>query len=362
MLTFTIVTIVFLPLSFIASFLAISVQEFPHDEESGEVMWGMGAIIEYLFGISIAVSAFILLVIGFFFFRGKQKGRSTSKTPKGASDRRLKARAMSLYESDDSDSDEPSLKPKNYGGNDDGDDESGRDEEDYEREALRARYASLLSKWRWHTHIPGVRRLWLWKLYPVSRSKRHRLRSQEQWEWDYPLRRLRGIDFSLFWKNNSQPVAESYWSKHGDNDDGGDAPSSHEEENSEDEGEVAYGREIEANDGEDSECHSIDERARRETIELEHNDRVQERKNWLGSLFGQRKHGKESRHGDEVEWDEGRSQEGGRASPDAATGATPEASSFGASLAGMFRKRNKQAELDEEMGLGPGPGPGASGV
>lgn len=52
---FTVVTIVFLPLSFIASFFAINVQEFPH-EPSGNTNLPLSYVSKYIFGIGFAIS------------------------------------------------------------------------------------------------------------------------------------------------------------------------------------------------------------------------------------------------------------------------------------------------------------------
>ncbi|KAJ4351186.1 uncharacterized protein N0V89_006525 [Didymosphaeria variabile] len=55
-LVFTVVTIVFLPLSFMSSFFAIGIAAFPHNEESGEVNWPLGTVMGLLFGVSLCVS------------------------------------------------------------------------------------------------------------------------------------------------------------------------------------------------------------------------------------------------------------------------------------------------------------------
>ncbi|KAF2451964.1 hypothetical protein P171DRAFT_401831 [Karstenula rhodostoma CBS 690.94] len=55
-LVFTVVTIIFLPLSFMSSFFAIGIAAFPHNEESGEVNWPLGTVMGLLFGVSLCVS------------------------------------------------------------------------------------------------------------------------------------------------------------------------------------------------------------------------------------------------------------------------------------------------------------------
>lgn len=58
---FTIVTIVFLPLSFIASFFAINVAEFPH-EQSGNTNLPLSYVSKYIFGIGFAISIPLVLL------------------------------------------------------------------------------------------------------------------------------------------------------------------------------------------------------------------------------------------------------------------------------------------------------------
>jgi hypothetical protein len=54
MVIFTMVTIIFLPLSFCASFFALNISEFPADER-GQTNWPIRRLCAYLFGISFAV-------------------------------------------------------------------------------------------------------------------------------------------------------------------------------------------------------------------------------------------------------------------------------------------------------------------
>lgn len=63
MVVFTTVTIIFLPLSFMASFFAINIDRFPSDK-SGQTNWPFKQLCGYLFGLSFAVSA-LLIVFGF---------------------------------------------------------------------------------------------------------------------------------------------------------------------------------------------------------------------------------------------------------------------------------------------------------
>ena len=55
MVIFTMVTIIFLPLSFMASFFALDIKEFPADE-NGQTNWPLRRVCAYLFGVSFAGS------------------------------------------------------------------------------------------------------------------------------------------------------------------------------------------------------------------------------------------------------------------------------------------------------------------
>lgn len=64
MVIFTMVTIIFLPLSFCASFFALNISEFPTDDK-GQTNWPLHRLSAYLFGISFAVILpFIALAFG----------------------------------------------------------------------------------------------------------------------------------------------------------------------------------------------------------------------------------------------------------------------------------------------------------
>ncbi|KAI0485681.1 hypothetical protein F4859DRAFT_528642 [Xylaria cf. heliscus] len=67
-LVFTIVTVFFLPLSFMSSVFAIQIDSYPHDPESGEVNWPLGELLGLLVGVSAGMIALITLV-GFNFNR-----------------------------------------------------------------------------------------------------------------------------------------------------------------------------------------------------------------------------------------------------------------------------------------------------
>jgi CorA-like Mg2+ transporter protein len=61
-MVFTIVTIVFLPLSFMAAFFAINIVEFPHDAANGGSGLPLRWVSKYLFGIGFAVSVPMIAV------------------------------------------------------------------------------------------------------------------------------------------------------------------------------------------------------------------------------------------------------------------------------------------------------------
>lgn len=61
-MVFTIVTIVFLPLSFIAAFFTINIAEFPTDPTSGNHALPLGYVAKYIFGIGFAVSIPLIFI------------------------------------------------------------------------------------------------------------------------------------------------------------------------------------------------------------------------------------------------------------------------------------------------------------
>ncbi|KAK3381256.1 hypothetical protein B0H63DRAFT_475184 [Podospora didyma] len=189
MLVFTLVTIVFLPMSFITSFLALGIRDFPKDD-NGNTAWPLDRVSGYLFGISIAVS--LPLIITAFYVNpisrmvtGKRKQdlrhlKKFSQAEGGDSD--------SSDSSDDDDSSKNTIKAKKKRrGADDATDASSltivddNDDDD-------SNYAPLFGKpeLTWHTKIPYVRRLWEWKTYRL-----HELEDLnaglENLDWDYPL-------------------------------------------------------------------------------------------------------------------------------------------------------------------------------
>ena len=65
-MVFTIVTIVFLPLSFIAALFTINIEEFPHPNGSDEPILPMSYVLKFVFGIGLAISIpFIAIALSF---------------------------------------------------------------------------------------------------------------------------------------------------------------------------------------------------------------------------------------------------------------------------------------------------------
>lgn len=55
-MVFTVVTVIFLPLSFIAAFFAINIESFPHDPQTGNPALPLGYVSQYVFGVGLAIS------------------------------------------------------------------------------------------------------------------------------------------------------------------------------------------------------------------------------------------------------------------------------------------------------------------
>lgn len=152
------------------------------------------------------------------------------------------------------------------------------------------RYARLLGRWEFNSHIPGIRRLWEWKLYKVRQKTRHRMRrSQEEYEWDYPLSRWRRRLASVFRGRKKWRLKRR-------------------------------GGKKEKTDL-DSDCGSEDEKAKNNELGAEHEARVKGRKMWAGEVLG-RVVGWVG-----LEWDSGRSSSGSSISGSSSTSGSPSGAS-----------------------------------
>ncbi|KAF2750062.1 hypothetical protein M011DRAFT_229081 [Sporormia fimetaria CBS 119925] len=83
----TIVTIVFLPLSFIAAMFTINIKEFPHAPDGSEPSLPLSYVAKYMFGIGLAISIPLVVValkldaIGDFFREMKRRAKSRKAKP-----------------------------------------------------------------------------------------------------------------------------------------------------------------------------------------------------------------------------------------------------------------------------------------
>ncbi|CCX11374.1 Similar to ankyrin repeat protein [Talaromyces stipitatus ATCC 10500]; acc. no. XP_002478261 [Pyronema omphalodes CBS 100304] len=62
MLAFTIVTIIFLPMSFLSSFFALGVTQFPKNKVNGNISWDLVQVSRWIFGITVALCVPLLLL------------------------------------------------------------------------------------------------------------------------------------------------------------------------------------------------------------------------------------------------------------------------------------------------------------
>ena len=61
-MVFTIVTVIFLPMSFMAAFFAINIVEFPHDPVNGGNGLHLNYVAKYLFGIGFSISIPLIII------------------------------------------------------------------------------------------------------------------------------------------------------------------------------------------------------------------------------------------------------------------------------------------------------------
>ncbi|PMD34885.1 hypothetical protein L207DRAFT_128482 [Hyaloscypha variabilis F] len=188
MLVFTLVTIVFLPLSFMSSFFALGVNSFPKDAQSGNVSWPLHTLALLLFGISTLV--FVPLVfIALYVNQITSFTRETFQAFFLPSNPVIDDIEEKKVEEDD-ESDEEEFK-------DDGD-ESTKVAEDDEghgeiisevlSEDTTETYARLFGRWNFHTKIPGVRELWRWQVYLNNADDHDSEYLDDEYEnYNYPL-------------------------------------------------------------------------------------------------------------------------------------------------------------------------------
>ncbi|KAK4248638.1 hypothetical protein C7999DRAFT_30872 [Corynascus novoguineensis] len=182
-LVFTIVTVFFLPLSFMSSVFAIQIDAFPHNPETGEVNWPVGEAMGLIFGIAFGMILLIAFV-GFYVNRISrfftENFGPASLPPVGPPD------AAHPHDSD-SDSDQSDImtrshrhlpRPEST--------ESSRRPRNKHKHASEAspvdtmdlawarnrEYAPLFGRWHFHSKIPLIRRLWEFGFYYSTSKKK----------------------------------------------------------------------------------------------------------------------------------------------------------------------------------------------
>ncbi|KAK5657426.1 hypothetical protein OQA88_2998 [Cercophora sp. LCS_1] len=179
MLVFTIVTIVFLPLSFMTSFLALGVDEFPKID--GETSWPLSRLCAYL---SFHVKRLTKMTKT---VRARKDPSSNTDRPPNRDTNDNSSSSSSGSESDsDSSSDSTSTTAARrslYRNR-----VMQRSDTSINTEG--GNYAPLFGRYAFHKKIPLVRKLWKYHVYRV-----HMLGDVdtcfEDFGWDYPLQRFR---------------------------------------------------------------------------------------------------------------------------------------------------------------------------
>ncbi|KAK4443566.1 hypothetical protein QBC34DRAFT_416950 [Podospora aff. communis PSN243] len=194
-LVFTLVTAIFLPLSFITSFLALGLDIFPRDEETGELNWETRTAVGWLFGFSALISIpliFLALYVNKIIVRAKQIYKQMLKALR---DPDTLLDPVVGDDTDDHDSDEErtfvdrrtiAAKSDRYGldgTNKSFDDDGPAGDSDDENSP----YAPLFGRYHFHRHIPLVRNLWRYRKYRRANSKRKDNRWKDTYVTDYPL-------------------------------------------------------------------------------------------------------------------------------------------------------------------------------
>ncbi|KAL2270175.1 hypothetical protein VTJ83DRAFT_2359 [Remersonia thermophila] len=186
-LVLTLVTVVFLPLSFMTSFFALEIDVFPKSPETQENLWPIADISRWVFGLSAAI--FTPLIVLALSINTLMAGvKSLFSDPDKSTDP-LHKDALFIHDSDPEDS-SPNSSPNSL----DGDSSYQRSDPPSARsssDAASPKYAPLFGRWTFHAHIPYLRNLWRWRRYPL----RFVFRVDNPWTGrlvrDYPLRRFR---------------------------------------------------------------------------------------------------------------------------------------------------------------------------
>ncbi|KAI8631754.1 hypothetical protein F5Y19DRAFT_424716 [Xylariaceae sp. FL1651] len=164
LLIFTFVTIVFLPLSFITSFLALDIDQFPKDEKSGETNWPLERAVAYLFGISAAFIVPFLVIV--FRIDGISK---------------LFERKTGLG---------PSIRPgpDHDPGSESSEDDSDSDSEvNFHLDIEDDQFAPIFGRFMFHVKLWGLRGLWEYRSYGGNEDESV-FNWNDEIDRDYPLR------------------------------------------------------------------------------------------------------------------------------------------------------------------------------
>ncbi|KAK4183856.1 hypothetical protein QBC35DRAFT_442582 [Podospora australis] len=166
-MVFTIVTIFFLPLSFMSSVFSIQVDASPKDPVTGEAAWPIGMIMGLLCNIPLAIVA----------FRVNKISAKLLPWLSWLSSRRSKQDETStLAPSDNDEEDDEDNNPADN----DSDSESTSTAPSTTRHS---QYAPIFNRWHFHERIPILRLLWRYQVYANED------RWDEEVERDYPLHR-----------------------------------------------------------------------------------------------------------------------------------------------------------------------------
>ncbi|KAI9162933.1 putative ankyrin repeat and protein kinase domain-containing protein 1 [Paramyrothecium foliicola] len=170
-LVFTTVTVFFLPLTFMSSILALQIDVFPHNPETGELDWSLGTALSLVFGISFAMISLIAL-FGFYINRVSRLfwrffGRATALSIESSeyghhhdSDSDSDASTAS----DDSHSSKRSRKSMKLSKRTKNKSKGISENEDLDHAEIQ--YAPMFGTWHFHNKVPLVRNLWKYHKYP----------------------------------------------------------------------------------------------------------------------------------------------------------------------------------------------------
>ncbi|KAK4096981.1 hypothetical protein N658DRAFT_500971 [Parathielavia hyrcaniae] len=214
-LVFTLVTVVFLPLSFITSFFALEIDIFPKSAETDETLWPVGQVSGYLFGFS-AVIFIPLIVLALYVNKLIANIKQTYKQLlKALKDPDTALNPPLPKDTADHDSDEErtfvdrrtfaNTASDRYGfrtnraaSQNIGEDivtskVSSKSSSDDDSDLQKRSYAPLFGRYYFHTAIPLLRGLWKYRRYRLhsARPSGRQNRWRDRYVDDYPLQYYR---------------------------------------------------------------------------------------------------------------------------------------------------------------------------